>query len=93
MKHKIVIFRIAHVDAMSEPMPANKVQNFIESIEKIGADIVDIIDTGRHYETRIDDNTYACMSAYTYTEDDIIIIDDDDDDDWGEDIIVKEDED
>lgn len=34
MKLKTVIFRIAHIDAMSEPMPANKVQNFIESIEK-----------------------------------------------------------
>lgn len=89
MKHKTVIFRIAHVDAMSEPMPANKVQNFIESIEKVGAVVVDIIDEGRHYETRIDNNVYACMSAYMYIEDDIFVVDEDDDND--PDLIIEED--
>lgn len=89
MKNKVVVFRIAHVDAMSEPMPANKAQEFIESIEKIGAVVVDIIDEGRHYETRIDGNTYACMSAYTYSEDDIFVVDEDDDND--PDLIIEED--
>ena len=90
MKYKIVVFRIAHVDAMSKPMPANQIQDFIESIEKIGAAIVDIIDTGRRYDTRIDDNTYACMSAYTYTEDDIIVVEEDDTDN-DPDLIIEED--
>ena len=87
MKHKIVVFRIAHVDAMSKPMLANQAQDFIESIEKIGAVVVDIIDAGRRYDTRVDNNTYACMSAYTYTEDDIIVVDEDDDPD----LIIEED--
>ncbi len=92
MKHKIVIFRIAHVNAMSAPMPIDRVQDFIDSIEKIGAIIIDIVNTGRGYETRIDNDTYACMSAYTYTEDDMLVVEEDDEDeDEDPNLIIEED--